>query len=1072
MKLELLDSELREIRQRFEAGESKTSISKATGLSLFTVSKYLPQTKPRISDAEIREMTELVKSGKTKIEVAELLGRHLGTIHVHTRHLKRNTADGLSREIKVDIKNKLSAGETVSAIARDLNLTYSIVRAIKSSTFANFLLTEMQTKAIRAERALGKNFYEIAASLEIPITEVYRFFGFNSGVRYDSNTRFTAISAIDAGESINKVSQRMGISQATVHKWYVAAVNAGEVSKPQPVLEKRDDYQFTWISRNDSQLEEWRQLVVSWFEAENPPLSTVIGAITTFIDKYIVGLSLPKVPSELLRRGRSLPDFYDKCCIKSQGGRSNSMTVFRLVEWVLESPGFADCIDGEPIRAVDVFRNPITPRTGTSDDAPRNSESSKVVLPYFLVADLRRRLAQGPNFTDWIWIQSLGGLETINGRHRSGDWFVVDKSRIDESDKDCVWRLRRRESKPPVLEMWSPVRWVHALIHLQTTTRGGQLRMVDSGEADTFIWTEGNFVPNTDSLKHGTARHPHQQGIFRRPAPVDISQGARVFLYFNSNKTGDRNASGSSLGFVCPWPEMPSFEEDPYYWLAKLRNWQRKYNPISSLTAWKDLKGAAKLSAMNADRLLKYPDTAFLFRAPENSDPTWPIYNNQCNTAWHKLIRAFEDCLNAEGIKHPSGEPIELINPENGLAWSTQHATRVSLITHLIVDGDVPPIMMMKIAGHARFIMTIYYTKVGLASIQDAIKTGSEKIESTKHQTFERDLLSATSEQMRDTAVFNARDWKTVIPINPADRNPLGWLHLHDGICLAGGNTHGDSSTPGCHNGGPTLLSFTKKGKPIHGPVAGGVRNCCRCRWKAAGKQHVFGLAATYDNRAYHMHNAKSEAIAAERGRNLLLQEKAGTESTGMPFLRLRDLIQAERLHESAMQRFQELALDVVELNRTIERVVALPDLPGGPTALAAQGDMVALNMIVEETSSELLQLAGICAGVEFYPDLDAGTAVFEFAQLLDYAFEREGQPMVLSRLSENEKLVAANAIMRELEKKVNPEDPLLGRRKIVEILDRGESLERMLGIDLKHVLQESTTALSKPIALRLNASL
>jgi len=132
---------------------------------------------------------------------------------------------------------------------------------------------------------------------------------------------------------------------------------------------------------------------------------------------------------------------------------------------------------------------------------------------------------------------------------------------------------------------------------------------------------------------------------------------------------------------------------------------------------------------MTEHQAAEYLDTAFLFRAAENADhPDWPIGYGDCYKAWQKLLAAYEAMLAEEGITHASGEPIELINPANGVAWSSPHATRVSLITHLIIDGHVPPAIMMKIAGHARFIMTIYYTKVGLSGIQNAIKPGQRRL--------------------------------------------------------------------------------------------------------------------------------------------------------------------------------------------------------------------------------------------------------------------------------------------------------------------------------------------------------
>ena len=128
-----------------------------------------------------------------------------------------------------------------------------------------------------------------------------------------------------------------------------------------------------------------------------------------------------------------------------------------------------------------------------------------------------------------------------------------------------------------------------------------------------------------------------------------------------------------------------------------------------------------------------YPDTAFLFRLPEKVEHSdWPLGSSPASKAWQILMTAFEKALDDQGIRTPTGARIELINPLNGRAWSSPHATRPSLITHLIMDGNVPPIIMQKVAGHARFIMTLYYTKAGLSGIQNAIKKATKELEKSK----------------------------------------------------------------------------------------------------------------------------------------------------------------------------------------------------------------------------------------------------------------------------------------------------------------------------------------------------
>jgi len=1043
-----------EILRRFELGYKKKSIAKTMNLSLKTVYAHTPIKHVRLTPEQILEAVRLVECGENKAAVARKFGVTGNALTHYTRHVPRGNPQ-IPPEKKTELIRRALSGEAVTAIARDLEIPRAPAQKMVARALREYRLSAAQKTAIRTARAEGKTLSQIASNLSIPRSVVNSELGNIYDTRYSDEFRKELLRAIEQGETINSATKRLGCSRSMGSQWYAAAVARGEVRACVKPPTKYDDYQLTWITRQDPGLEAWRQLIVGWLNAQKPAFGPAIAGISAFIDRYLIAQNLPKNPSDLLMRGRLLPDFYEVACPKSSGGRDYNRAIYQFFEWVLDSPGFADINNGEPIRNVNLYRNPINLNVRGGDSTVRFTESNKVVLPYYLISELRKRIAQGPNFRDWVWVQGLMGKETISGPANSHDWFEVTEERIDRNDQDCVWRLRRRVNGPPVLEMWSPVCWVHSLFHLQVPVRSGQARMVDSGEADTFIWKGGKFISNSGPLKQGTARRPRQQGVFRRPSPQDEAAGVLISLYFNSNKTADRGKIGANKGFECAWLPMPNLDEDPFYWLVKLRDWQMKYNPIHRLTPWRELKGDVKLSPRSEEQNAEYPDTAFLFRTAENPEhPNWPIGTGVCANAWQRLLAAFELILAEEKLMHPSGVPIQLINPENSRAWSSPHATRTSLITHLVLDGNVPPAIMMKIAGHTRLIMTIYYTKVGLVDIQNAIREGAKKVEETKFETFERDLLSEREERMRDKAVFNAEDWKTVLSINPADRTPLGWLHMHDGICFAGGNTGGEPYTPGCHTGGAVIVAASETKKARHGPVPGGVRNCCRCRWKASGKQHLLGLAATFDNRAYHMHKAKDEAIAAERDRNRVMQDKARVESSSQPYTRMRDLINAGRRHEQAIQKFQELALDVAALHRTIERVMALPDNAEGPTGLAAQGDLITVNMVIDGVESELLQLAQICADVELFPDLDPGVAIFEFAQLLDRAFEREGQPVILACLSEKEKLVAANAIMRELERKANPDNPYLGRQSVVEIMDRGESLEKMLGVKLNSILQ------------------
>jgi DNA-binding NarL/FixJ family response regulator len=1059
LKSKLTQAQKDEIQRRAADGEIRTVIAKTMGIAVHLVYDRAPKVPPRVTREQKMEIVRRVESGETKNALAKEFGLSKVTVQDYTKHVIRKLPE-VPQEVRKEIIRRAIEGESAKTIARELGYSVGTVDYHIKNVASDYQLSDEQTAAIWHARQTGKKYGQIAEQLKLPRRVIYAALGIYRKKSTDDALRAQAIRAMETGESSTSVATRLGVSSTAVLSWFRRDVAEGKAKRPENVS-KSDDDQFMWIAKRDSSLEHWRKLIVEYAATHSPPFSTFINALSVFVDRYLLAHRLPLNPADLLNRKQLVPDFY-AACPQGKSGRTYNTQIYNLIEWVLDSEQFADMEDGEPLRFTDLYRNPIDPNAGGEDALPQARESTKTLLSYLLVSLLRKQIVQGPNFRDWTWAQGLMGNKDLDGNSLGPDWFEVSEDRLDKSDLDCVWRVRSPSTVDrPVLEMWSPVRWVHALLHLQTPVRGGQARMADSGEADTFIWHDAKFIPNPSKLCQGSARNPRQQGVFRRPSTEEESAGAKITLYFNSNKTADIGKGGSALGFECPWPQMEESDEDPYRWLAKLRDWQMKYNPIQRLTRWIDLEGATKLSPQSKNRLQDYPDTAFLFRLPEDAKhPDWPLSSNRANVAWQILLTAFESALGEQGIRSPTGERIELINPETGRAWSSPHATRPSLITHLIMDGNVPPIIMTKVVGHARFIMTLYYTKAGLVGIQNSIKQATKVLEETKHKTFERDLLSANAERMREIAVFNTEDWTTVLPLNSADRSPLGWYYMHDRVCFAGGNTHGNNQVPGCHNGGPVRTKEGRNQKDIHDPVPGGVRNCCRCRWSASGKEHLDSLAATLTNRSWHLQNASNEALATLRERDAILKSKARTEAANEPFGQTHDLTSAERRHEAAMHRMQELTLDVAALNRTIDRVMALPVNVDGPTVLALQGDALTAHAVIED-ASELLQLANVVGDMELYPDLQSNTgeAVYAYADLLDNAFECEGHPRILVRLSKDEKMQCANALMRQLERHANPQNHLLGRRAVVEIIDRGESLQKLLGVKLNEIARQALPA-------------
>nr|WP_254223667.1 VPA1269 family protein [Burkholderia multivorans] len=100
--------------------------------------------------------------------------------------------------------------------------------------------------------------------------------------------------------------------------------------------------------------------------------------------------------------------------------------------------------------------------------------------------------------------------------------------------------------------MWSPVRWVALLVKLQLPLRTFQIRMLDSGEADTWRWQDGEWAMNKSHLVIGTESRPYANGVFLRPTEL-VDGDAKVLLHINTNKTADIGKEGNQKGYNVPW---------------------------------------------------------------------------------------------------------------------------------------------------------------------------------------------------------------------------------------------------------------------------------------------------------------------------------------------------------------------------------------------------------------------------------------------------------------------------------------------------------------------------------------
>ena len=265
------------------------------------------------------------------------------------------------------------------------------------------------------------------------------------------------------------------------------------------------DKTLSWIERAypELALDAWRRLAVEWIQGEIRGVALKLTALSRFFQRYVTVYNLTD-PLKFLSRStqRQLPNFYATACPDSVAGIRYNNCVHDFLEFVLQRDEFSIAGDDGDRRAVSpAFCNPVEYRRRTG--LPQRDESVHSPLPYGYIDELRQILASGPHFCDWQWAQSA-----LGGGHLAPGWFEVSEKEINKDDPDCVWRERRMSTGETRLEAWSPVRWIALLVKLILPLRTFQVRMLDSGEADTWRFGSEGRARNTHRLASTNKRRP------------------------------------------------------------------------------------------------------------------------------------------------------------------------------------------------------------------------------------------------------------------------------------------------------------------------------------------------------------------------------------------------------------------------------------------------------------------------------------------------------------------------------------------------------------------------------------
>lgn len=889
----------------------------------------------------------------------------------------------------------------------------------------------------------------------------------------------TRCSKTPAGAQLNNTVFRFiefVIRSAKKPSWQIEKLSENENHYHNPIVWKNlqslhsitktpprnSDLTLTWVKIKYPQLEMWRTVATEWLQSRRRNLTSSLHALSVFFEHYLIKHSLPVDPKEFLSVKNEYPQFDGVINNPTSDSPRATNLIREFINFVLKTR-FSMADDEGNVIVVPGFHNPVGQYSGPLD--VRRDESAFSPLPYGYIDRLRQVLVGGRNFSEWTWAQNALGVGADKYGAPGPDWFPVTEAEVDRSDPDCVLRVRERSNAVggPILEMWSPIRWVALLVKLLLPLRTFQVRMLDSGEADTWRYEAGCWALNEGRLARGTTKKVWRQGVFRKLSVRDST--LNVELYINTNKTADIGKAALDKGFTVPWPvKHDDYWGDVHYWLEKLRNWQEKYNPIKRMARWSEID-PKQVYCKSEIELASFPDACFLFRLREAAPASrhLPLLDSQFDRPWFQLLKELQGRLAENGEANADGSPIEFVRPSEKYentrtTYFPLHSLRVSMVSGLALEGQVPYKVLMRAVGHSRLLMTLYYTKPGIAYINQALADGAAKLAENKEKNITEFLHGMDHKRLIEGLVCNSKTAiAALIPVDTKDRNPAGWLDMGHGVCLVGGNVSDSeglrkTKLGGCFNGGPQI-GFEGRGQ--FAPVPGGPRNCVRCRWFVTMPWYLPALKARFNNLCYHVDEAFAEEGRAESAYQKILNEQYDAGVKGIPFTGRNRLLQAERVRESAMARWNELeesrAACWILISRCLERLKNSASEAG--QSLISAGSAMDVQARFEETDSELLQLSGVCEDLELYPDLEPGKAIVRRSQLLDSAFAREGRPPMFLRFSEQEQLLIGNEWMRCAARMMNPNELEIGKREVVSLIEAGERLGERIGVDLERLL-------------------
>lgn len=715
-------------------------------------------------------------------------------------------------------------------------------------------------------------------------------------------------------------------------------------------------------------------------------------SLCRFVRHFIEAHELGRTPREFLtRKTTDIKPFRE--LIESQAsrqvGRSVLLTVKAFLNDILESElTIEDEETGELVR-VDGASNPLATLSYKGDGSPGPSESTKPALAFQYVNGMKK----------WMVPDDAKTFSDLASLHQfDADYFEVDESLIDRNDPDCVFKTQGGK-----FLLWYPVYWMHAFALVSIPARGRQIAYNDSGEADEYVPDFQDDKVIWVKNKNPLAQRKNQQGF------IKLCDDGGWGMHFTSNKT---NFMGK--GYDVPW-----IPEELVYWMIRLRKWQEKYNPIVRPMPWLE----CKRTHLNETQLRRKGKNCFLFRSFREEEP--PAYSARLAerlaaalyfTQPKKMVLA----TFAHGGSHSTLSRYD--------SKYTPHSMRVSLITAYVMEFGLPIEIIMKLAGHASVIMSIYYVKVGAAVLRRRMDEG-EKLALREQVYATQNMLEQNRvDELTHTLVANSE--QALVALMAGN---VGSTLVRDyGLCPYGASR--------CEDGG-SQIGATQVWSAVPAGYLG-MQNCTRCRHFVTGPMFLGGLLSLWNEISLRLTFLSEQYLDFEKeisdcdARTAALDdldydmEQIGSEfdsSTSRERIELeKNKLESEK--EQVAKKMDMFLCDMQSLTKQINDCKAMISEQASDNddqVRLVVHDQNEIMIEIEETSL-FQQLNEVCVNASIFQSASADFATPRRSQMFDnMALLNRIRPSLCS-LSEKEQLAVGNQISKFL----------LGRLKTWERVD------------------------------------